>query len=890
MIVDTTERARGNALAALKLISAAATALVDSGSLAEPLQPLADALRAATESELVVVRTLDEDGMLVERAVSPAAGALAAELEATRVDPEDAAAEVADPRLLAPSGRSALELAGANAVLQVPARAGGRHVGVLELYRAGGAYDDEERELARIGAAQLAFAVRLLASPRAQTGERLLELTGEALGAAAGEVDTARQVARLAVEASGARGALIWEVGAAEPVAIAAVGELEAGGEAEALARSALADHRPVAIDATDAGTVATLRLGEPAVGALQLLLPDGGEPSAELLDRLHGFAVRAAHALRASVRSRELGLELERTRALLEVVGEAIARLSLSHTLDTAVERVCSLLGVERVAVYLDEGDGLSTAAQRGIDGPHERAAGRLLDLAQGAYRARSVLVVSPDDSDAAAGVARSALRDAGFDGAVALPLRSHDESIGLLAVYPPAGRLLAPNELALLSALAGQLAVAVQNARLHEQSMELGVALGAALESERSAARRLGALYEISASFAETLRLDRTLDALAKTVVELIEVDAAVVRVPDERGETLLPQAVHVVPGPFGDAVRAILDRPHHAPVERPTLLDPVSARRLGGAHALLAPFLEKGSTAAVVPIRSGKQLLAALTVLSLDPARPITSATIDLLGSVARQAALAIDNARLYQQQKDFSDTIQRSLLPRTEPDLEGVQIGAVYESAATVDVGGDVYDFLELPDGRLAVALGDVTGHGIAATADMAMAKYVFRSLVREHPEPGDLLAHANDVVVGEVALGRFVTMAVITFDPRTGRLVAGSAGHPAPRLVRTGGQVQELSVGGMALGIDEGMTYEEATATLEPGEAAVLFTDGVVEARLGRELYGVARLDETLSSRWHLPARKLAEAVVKECRAFGGEISDDTAVVVVKRTG
>jgi serine phosphatase RsbU (regulator of sigma subunit) len=183
----------------------------------------------------------------------------------------------------------------------------------------------------------------------------------------------------------------------------------------------------------------------------------------------------------------------------------------------------------------------------------------------------------------------------------------------------------------------------------------------------------------------------------------------------------------------------------------------------------------------------------------------------------------------------------------------------------------------------------VALGDVTGHGIGATADMAMAKYVFRSLVREHPEPGDLLAHANDVVVGEVALGRFVTMAAITFDPRTGRLVAASAGHPAPRLVRTGGRVEELTVGGIVLGIDSGMTFEEASATLEPGEAVVLFTDGVVEARLGRELYGVERLDETLSSRWQLPARKLAEAVVKECRAFGGEISDDTAVVVVKRT-
>jgi serine phosphatase RsbU (regulator of sigma subunit) len=168
--------------------------------------------------------------------------------------------------------------------------------------------------------------------------------------------------------------------------------------------------------------------------------------------------------------------------------------------------------------------------------------------------------------------------------------------------------------------------------------------------------------------------------------------------------------------------------------------------------------------------------------------------------------------------------------------------------------------------------------------------MAMAKYVFRSLVREHPEPGDLLAHANDVVVDEVALGRFVTMAAITFDPRTGLLVGASAGHPAPRLVRKGGVVEELAVRGIALGIEPAMSFEEAHATLEPGEAAVLFTDGVVEARRERELYGVERLDETLSKSWELPAKKLAEAVVRECMAFGGELSDDTAVVVLKRTG
>ena len=93
----------------------------------------------------------------------------------------------------------------------------------------------------------------------------------------------------------------------------------------------------------------------------------------------------------------------------------------------------------------------------------------------------------------------------------------------------------------------------------------------------------------------------------------------------------------------------------------------------------------------------------------------------------------------------------------------PELRGLELGDAYESSAHVEVGGDVYDFMELGDGRLAVALGDVTGHGIEAAADMAMAKFVFRSLAREHPEPGDFLQSANEVVVGEIAPGKFITL-------------------------------------------------------------------------------------------------------------------------------
>jgi serine phosphatase RsbU (regulator of sigma subunit) len=482
-----------------------------------------------------------------------------------------------------------------------------------------------------------------------------------------------------------------------------------------------------------------------------------------------------------------------------------------------------------------------------------------------------------------------RAALEAAGQRSAVAVPLHVQEESVGLLVAYS-GDRDLGESDLGLLAALAAQLAVAVQNARLHERATELGSALADVLASEREASRQVAALYEISRSFAQTLSLDSTLAAVTETLVTEFHVDAAVIRAPDERGDQLVPRAVHVAESRLVDPVRAILERPQPRPARTyaPVLLDAAGATRLGGAHALLRPFLEKGSTAALIPISTATELLAELTIVSLDPAEPITADTLATARTIAQQAALAIDNARLYQQQKQFAETMQQSLLPRERPAVSGLDVGRIYESAAQVDVGGDVYDFLELADGRLAVVLGDVTGHGIDATADMAMAKFVFRSLAREHSEPFEFLAHANEVVVGEIAVGKFITMVYVTVDPG-GEVLCASAGHPEPRLVHPDGRVEAITARGLALGIDAPQEYEQVRAELPPGGAVVLYTDGVIESRNGRELFGTERLDEVLAANAAQPAQLVADAVLAACRGFaGGDLPDDCAIVVIRR--
>jgi serine phosphatase RsbU (regulator of sigma subunit) len=889
---------QGVSAAALQSLVEAGQELAHAEDLDAALGALAAAAASGTGATIAVVRVADRAGAeLHTRGVWAASPALRAELEGSRLPLEAfGIEELTEADELPEPIRRLARRWGASRLLVCPVSSGGRVLASLELARAGEPFSGADVLLGRVVANHAALLVRAMDSTGAQPDSagrtRTLELAGRALAAVAEETRSGERIARLATEVTGARSCILWRLSPAGPELLAAVGEGDDLADPAAAIRSgdrALATSPAVAFE----GGVVYVRLGETPAGGMRLVYPPGSEPAQEELDRLAAFGARAAHALRVGERTSALAQELERSRALLAVVGQAIAELSLSHTLETAVDRVAELLGTDRVAVYLRQASGLETAAEQGLAGPHLRVAEGLLDLVLGRLRSRPVIEVRDAPSDPRLGGVRDAVGEAGIEAAVVVPLRAGGELIGLLAAYLPAERRLRENESTLIAALAGQLAVAVQNAGLHEETARLAHDREEALKAERLVSRRLEAFYEISRSFSESLSLEETIGAVTRTAVELLDVDAAVLRMPDARGRTLVPRAIHVPDARLGTALAPILERSQ--PLDRlapgpPTVLSAAEAKRLGGGHEVLIPFLERGSSATMVPIVASGEVMASLTLISLDPERPIDAETIDAARSLTAHAALAIVNARLYQQQADFADAMQRSLLPDKPPEIPGLEIGSVYESSAQIEVGGDVFDYTILPDGRLAVVVGDVSGKGIDAAADMAMTKFVFRSLAREHSDPSELLRIANEVVLDEVAEGKFVTMLYLLVDPRTGEVCCAGAGHPEPRVVQADGSVVELPARGLALGIAPDQEYPAARAVLEPGAVVVLFTDGVVESRVGGELYGQTRLDRMLSEGRELPAEALARAVVEDSRAFaGGALADDSAVVVVKRT-
>ena len=248
-------------------------------------------------------------------------------------------------------------------------------------------------------------------------------------------------------------------------------------------------------------------------------------------------------------------------------------------------------------------------------------------------------------------------------------------------------------------------------------------------------------------------------------------------------------------------------------------------------------------------------------------------------------AAQAQL-IEKERM-EQELQVARNIQQSILPRILPHQTGWQVAATYRPARAV--GGDFYDFLDLPDGRLGIVIGDVTGKGVGAALVMATTRSILRGVAQRLDSPGEVLAQVNRLLDPDIPPNMFVTCLYAILDPHTGRLQFANAGHPLP--FRWHDAVAELRAVGVPLGLMPGMDYEEKETILSLGENLLLYSDGVVEAHNSEgEMYGIPRLRQLLvGCRQHGPA--LIDFLMDELEAFTGvelEQEDDITLVALQR--
>ena len=238
--------------------------------------------------------------------------------------------------------------------------------------------------------------------------------------------------------------------------------------------------------------------------------------------------------------------------------------------------------------------------------------------------------------------------------------------------------------------------------------------------------------------------------------------------------------------------------------------------------------------------------------------------------------------------FEHELRVAQRIQQALLPKELPLLDDWEIVPYYQPAR--EVGGDFYDFLTLPDGRVGVIIGDVSGKGVAAALVMANTQSVLRAVSQVSATPGELLSQVNEVLWTYIPPNMFVTCFCGILNPESGRFTYANAGHNPP-LRQHGGKPTDLRATGMPLGLMPGMTYEVKATVLLPGDGVLFYSDGLIEAHnTEREMLGSSRLKALVTE--HVSGVKhLTAYVVAELRRFTGEHweqEDDITLVTLER--
>ncbi len=302
-------------------------------------------------------------------------------------------------------------------------------------------------------------------------------------------------------------------------------------------------------------------------------------------------------------------------------------------------------------------------------------------------------------------------------------------------------------------------------------------------------------------------------------------------------------------------------------------------------------------------VVPLLARDRLLGALFA-----SKPVTFGfekdDVEAIGVFASQAALALDHARLYEEQLekerlarelDIARAVQQRLLPQHVPTMPGTSIAAT--SIPALEVGGDYYDFLQLDEDRLAFIIADVAGKGTSAAFYMAEMQGIFQSVSRISSSPTEFLIHANHALAPSLEKQTFISVVYGVLDTRAEQVTLARAGHCPPALINLHGETRLVRSRGLGLGLDRsdrfGKLLCEERIPLRPGDVLALYTDGLVETRdPSGEEYGYDRLTDMLRRHRHEDVDDLHRTIVQDLKSFSsdGLYDDDMTLVLLKWQG
>lgn len=409
------------------------------------------------------------------------------------------------------------------------------------------------------------------------------------------------------------------------------------------------------------------------------------------------------------------------------------------------------------------------------------------------------------------------------------------------------------------------------------------------------------LGLISKVGVALLSASGLDDTLNQVASLVFEAVPAERCVIMLRDEKADDGMKIMVARVRGNDEPLQEVRISR---------TVMDEVLKN---GKSVLTADAQHDPKFASQTIALQGIRSVLAVP-LSVDERNvfgliyadsPTYEATfseehLNILTTLASVAAIRVENAKLLEERFErermehelqLATEIQQRFQPSAPPLVEGYEFQGI--SFSCYEIGGDYYDFIPRPDGRMLIALGDVSGKGTAAALLMSSLHAAIHAQVSAKSSLAETIHSVNQYLADNTPANRFVTLFVAELDPTNGSLKYINAGHNPPLIGRADGTVAQLSSGGFPLGIIPGADFEVGETQLQPGEALVVYSDGVSEANnIRNEEFGLERLSDVVAKNLKLSAAGIRDKVESSLSAFTqtAPANDDITLVIVKRAG